>query len=88
MAQPTAPPSTERQPIRDEQLCEFWPEGGRPCYAPAEWSVITPWWSALYHACEVHRDVVEQGVAVAHRVVRVEEWRASLRGYRPGLAGS
>ena len=83
MAEPTAAPPTDRQ------LCEHWPIGtARPCYAIAEWAVVTPWWAALRHACEAHREALDQEVKVTHRVVRVEEWRASSRGFRPGLGGS
>jgi hypothetical protein len=50
--------------------------------------MVTPWWSALRHACEAHRDALDRDVKVAHRVVPVEGWLTSSRGFRPGLAGS
>jgi hypothetical protein len=84
----TAALSTARQTIRDEQRCEFWPNDGRCCYAPAAFTIATAWDAALRHACEAHREALDREVRVPHKVMPVSEWRASSRGYRPGLAGS
>jgi hypothetical protein len=56
MAGPAATPSAKCQ------YCEHWPMGGRPCWALAAWSMVTPWWAALRHACERHRDAVDADV--------------------------
>ena len=65
-------------PSTEHQRCEYWPLGtDRPCYAPAEWSIVTAWYVALRHGCYAHRDTLDQDVKVEHRVMPVSEWGAA-----------
>ncbi|HET8623397.1 MAG TPA: hypothetical protein VFM14_07530 [Gemmatimonadales bacterium] len=80
-------PSTRHQ-TTDRFYCEHWPSNGKPCSAPATWTICTPEQVALRHACNVHSGEVLAGVVVPHEILPHAEWLASSRGYRPGRAGS
>lgn len=75
-------------PAPGGHYCEHWPSGGRPCHAPATWTIATYETLALRHVCDEHKEALATQMKVPHRLVPISEWLASPPDERPGGACS
>jgi hypothetical protein len=66
-------------------FCQWWPMGGRPCYAPAGLVLVWPSGQTLGFTCRAHREAWAGQVRGGYLVRERPAWEAGGAGYR-GLA--
>lgn len=62
-------------------VCQWWPMGGKPCYAPAALVLMRPSGQTLGFICAAHREVWGAQVRGGYVVLERAEWEARGAGY-------